>query len=489
MFSVPWVERLRRSLAVRLTAWFALVFLLAASGLFIGLYRTLADRMEQRAGAELEVLFQYFASVYLQQGPEVLKAAVRRQAVFPGVTSLFVRLSKNGREVLFAEVPPEWVGVQMRQVPSPARGLYEVEKVRELRIPLDALRDFLIAEGQLPNGVMLEVGRSTDSRTVLLGPLRQAFWRIGGGAVLLGLIGGGIFAWSTTRPIGEVTRTARQIIEQGQHHARVPVPPGDDELTEMARHFNTVLDKNEALLVAMRESLDNVAHDLRTPLTRLRGTAELALRNEDDPAAAREALADCLEESERLLGMLRVLMDVSEAEAGMMKLNRQRTDLVKLLREVADLYVFVAEERKITLQFEVPLRCEAEVDPDRMRQVLANLVDNALKYTPEGGTVTLLAAPEDHLAVLRVRDTGMGVSAEEQPKIWTRLYRGDRSRSQRGLGLGLSLVKAVVEAHGGTVGVTGSPGEGSEFTVRLPVTGGAPPVPTAGSPVPSASLG
>ncbi len=472
MFFVPWVERLHRSLAVRLTGWFALVFLLAASGLFVGLYRSLAERMEQRAGAELEVLFQHFARVYLGQGPDALKAAVRRQAVFPGVTSLFVRLSKNGQEVLFAEVPPEWFEVQMRRVPLPARGLYEVEKVRELRIPLDALRDFLIAEGQLPNGVMLEVGRSTDSRTVLLGPLRRSFWRVGSGAVLLGLIGGGVFAWSATRPIREVTRTARQIIEQGQHQARVPVPAGHDELTEMARHFNTVLDKNEALLVAMRESLDNVAHDLRTPLTRLRGTAELALRSEDDPAAAREALADCVEESERVLGMLRILMDVSEAEAGMMKLHRQRTDLVKLLREVADLYVFVAEERKIALRFEVPTRCEAEVDPNRIRQVFANLVDNALKYTPEGGIVTLLAAPEDHEAVIRIRDTGIGVSPEEQTKIWTRLYRGDRSRSQRGLGLGLSLVKAVVEAHGGTVGVTGSPGQGSEFTVRLPAGSG-----------------
>ena len=471
MFFVRPLERLRRSLALRLSFWFALVFLLAASGLFLGLYRSLTERMEERASAELQTLFQRFSDIYLGEGVEALRTAVRSYAGFPGVTSLFVRLSKDGRQVLLAEVPPEWMKVQTRQVPEPMHGLYVVEKVRELRIPQDALRDFFIAEGQLANGVMLEVGRSTDNRRVLFTPLRRTFWQVGSVAVLLGLVGGGVFAWRSTRPIREVTRTAREILEKGRRHARVPLPDREDELTEMARHFNTVLDKNEGLLVAMRESLDNVAHDLRTPLTRLRGTAELALQNADDSSAAREALADCVEESERVLRMLNTLMDVTEAEAGMMKLRRQPIDLVVLIREVVELYAFVSEERKITVCQKLPDQCVASVDPDRMRQVLANLLDNAIKYTPEGGTVTFMAESYSDMACIRISDTGIGVSPEEQSKIWTRLYRGDRSRSQRGLGLGLSLVKAVVEAHGGAVSVRGEAGKGSEFTLRLPSKG------------------
>jgi signal transduction histidine kinase len=362
-------------------------------------------------------------------------------------------------------VPEDWVQFD----PGALKAGGDMSRLVWLRIPQDAERDFTIASMRLPDNSVLEVGRSTSNREVVLQAFRLNFLAVMIPTLLLGVLGGALFAHRATQPVREVVATARAIIDTGDFSARVPSTANRTDLDDLARQFNRVLDKNQSLIQGMRGALDNVAHDLRTPLARLRGTAEAAMRETSD-AAAHEALADCVEESDQVLIMLTALMDITEAESGVMQLHRALTSVNALLASVIDLYQVIAEEKRISVTTHFMTSCEAAVDAVRMRQVFANLLDNALKYTPEGGAVQVSCSTQGGRVAVCIRDTGIGISAAEQPLIWDRMYRGDRSRSQRGLGLGLSLVKAIVEAHHGEVSVESESGRGAAFTVVLPVS-------------------
>ncbi|HEX5137187.1 MAG TPA: HAMP domain-containing sensor histidine kinase [Planctomycetota bacterium] len=289
------------------------------------------------------------------------------------------------------------------------------------------------------------------------------------GLLIAGAAGGLVLTYTATGPMRRIVRTVDEILSTGNLDRRVDVQGVRGTRAEVAMLMNRLLDRNASLIRAIRDTLDNVGHDLRTPMTRLRATAEEALQRPDDADAAREAIADCLEESERVLAMLNTLMDVAEAETGTMRLDRRRVELDEVVRDVVELYALVAEERGASVATEIRERVAASADPARVRQALANLLDNALKYGGKAVTVSLSREGGD-AAVLTVADRGQGIAAEDLPRIWDRLYRGDKSRSERGLGLGLSFVRAIAVAHGGSASVESAPGKGATFRIRLPAT-------------------
>jgi signal transduction histidine kinase len=397
-----------------------------------------------------------YAAAYRRGGLNELADTVRaEQRTAP--ERLFVRVVDRGREAIVLSNPEGWDPAQL-----------ETGSLR------------------LTDGTLVQVGKSTEAREDLLARFRAVLGIVTLSIVVVALTGGYLVTRSAVVPIRRLTQAVRRIIRTGRTDARVPLPPGspggDDAIDELTTLFNAMLDKIEGLVTAMRGSLDNVSHDLRTPLTHLRGAAEMALAASPDLDRYREALADCVEEADRVLIMLNTLMDISEAESGAMQLQREPVRLTEVVARAVDLYREVAESKGVALEIRLnpdstivnsttATATAADVvvmgDRTRLEQVAANLIDNAVKYTPSGGRVDVTVGRENGYAILSVRDTGAGIPPDELPRIWDRLFRGDTSRTERGLGLGLSLVRAIVEAHGGTVEVQSEPGQGSTFTVRL----------------------
>jgi signal transduction histidine kinase len=283
---------------------------------------------------------------------------------------------------------------------------------------------------------------------------------------LLGAAAGVFLSFRVLKPVRHIIQTV-QSIEIGRMEKRVFRSDTGDELDELARLFNEMLDRINNLVKGMRDSLDNVAHDLRTPMTRIRNTSEIALQSDEDSKVHKEALISVVEETDRILKMLNTLMDIAEAEAGTLRIDRQLVNISTLIERVVDMYQFVAEEKNVGVRMNVPKECYAAVDPERISQAVANLLDNAIKFTPSAGVVSIEVCQTENKINIKIQDEGDGISPEELPRIWERLYRSDQSRSQKGLGLGLNLVKAIIEAHNGYVEVQSEPGKGSTFNVIL----------------------
>ncbi len=463
------VDQIRRSLALRFTLWFAGWFTLGFVAIFALLYWLLGRQIEARDYEDLQQRLQQYSSVYVSTGLRGLQRRIAEDSQQPNVRSLFLRLvGPNGSQV-WGKIPPDWLEADQEVVVVPdGWGRWREQTVERVRIKRSAERDLAVVSQALTSNLLLQIGRATDSQEALLEPMRRTFAWVAGAVVLVGIGAGYLSARRATRPLREVVEIARGIIATGRMDARVPAPRNDDEVAELVRHFNRVLDQNAGLLRAMREALDNVAHDLRTPLTGLRLSAETSLQRGGLDRDTAETLGDVIERSDQLLALLRALMEISEAEAGMLKLEPVVCDLGEIARNAAELYEEVAEAADVSLTIATGAPVPVTADPTRMRQAVANLVDNAIKYTPAGGSVTVWAGREGSERVVRVSDTGPGVPEDEQDKVWDRLYRCDQSRTASGLGLGLSMVRAILRAHGGEATVQNAKNGGAIFELRLP---------------------
>lgn len=451
---------LPRHSSFQITLWHAAIYILSVVALFLlvnaTVFRLLREKDLQAVSNELTAV----AEEYGEKGvPEVA------QYVEEGHSSALnlVRIATADNKTIFASP----------RTPTPV--IAALEKTTASSLPKRTLlripdhEDFEVQSMTLPDGVLLQAGLSTAPRRSFLMRFRRLCAAFMLPSIVLGVFGGMLLAERTLRPLRDLGGTVRRILRTGDLHERIVLKKAPGDLLELVRSFNQMLERIQGLVGAIRGSVDNVAHELRTPLTRLRGIAETALRNPGDVALAQSALGNCTEECDHITNLLDVLMDLAEAEAGVMRIQPQTINLFTLVQRIADLYELVADNKHLKISVEVPEGLTVSADPNRLPQALANLVDNAVKYTPGGGQLAISGWRENGEVALSVKDTGIGIDPVELEKIWERLYRINQARSQRGLGLGLPVVKAIVQAHHGRVTVTSEPNHGSVFTLYLPV--------------------
>ena len=457
----------RQAFGVRLASWYALVFI-ASSLAFVAItYALLAAAMRMHDREFLQSTLVQFAAAYSRGGPEGLRREIQRVQLSGIEGPLFVRAVTRAQEVVLVSMPDRWRQFDPSQLSTPP--LAGGQAWATLDTGGDDGHLLEVLSVRLGDGTLFQVGKSTEHRAEILRRFRRLLFFALAAILLIGGAGGAMVTRSALQPLRALADTISGILRTGRTTARVPVQTHGDAFGDLVTLLNAMLDRIDAVVGGMRGALDNVAHDLRTPMARLRGTAEAALES-NDLVVLRAALADCVEESDRIIAMLSTLMDISEAETGTMALRKERTELTHLVAQTVDLYEDVADDAGLEIHAAVPGHIAVDADSNRLRQVLANIVDNAVKYTPPGGRIDISAGQDAGTAWIRVADTGSGISAEDVPRVWERLYRGDKSRSTRGLGLGLSLVKAIVEAHGGQVTLSSQPGAGTTVEVRLPTS-------------------
>lgn len=460
-----------RRLSIRLTLWHALLFVSAALTVLSLTYFVIKKRLDFQERDVIEFRLNQYAGEYERGGlPAVQTLAALRKG--REQKAFFVRLADRSNRTLFLRDADDWAEFSPvlidAETPEPGtnHGWLTMQSPSGATLLLGFVR--------LSDGSLLHVGKSTEGLQELLAGFRTATL-----VVLLiflpaSIAGGAFLASRALRPVQHLTAAAERIVATASFDARVAAVGTGDELDALVQIFNEMLSRIERLLRGMSDSLDNVAHDLRTPMTRLRQKAQTALEADADLDTTRDALADCVEEAERVMTLLNTLMDIAEAESGLVEFQHLPVSVAGLVHSAVDSYAEVAEEKDMGIVSDVAPDLWVSGDAGALRRVFANVLDNAIKYTPVGGRVDITAERCGECVAIRLKDTGCGISPEDLPRIWDRLFRGDKSRSERGLGLGLSFVRAIVESHGGQATVTSQPASGTTATIRLPAVETAP---------------
>ncbi len=457
-----------QSIGARLTAWYTGILTLT----FILLGATAYGLLAYSLSRDMDTALQGVAKAMAQ------KARSEDRAFFPSeIDDLFRRFfgfSPHGRQIDLFD--PQRPGTGATELPisrkaleNATRGLRTFETVNTAgAYPRRVLTMPVIDNGRVAR--LLRVGMSMENTI----KTRRRFLLMMASVLPLGLVlagsGGWLLARRALKPVDHMTQTARRI--SGEHiDARLHETGNGDEVDRLAKTLNDMLDRLDAALHQTRQFSADASHELQTPLTIIKGEMEVALRSDRTPQEYRRVLESALEEIERINRLVEGLLLLSRADAGVLRLDLHPVDIKELTAEVCDQMRGIADANAVAVDLNPMPSVFVPADRMHLRRVLLNLLDNAIKYTPEGGSVTFSLRSDQERAYLTITDTGIGLSAAHLERIFDRFHRvtDTRSADATGVGLGLSIARSIVEAHGGRIDVQRAPDRGAVFTVVLPL--------------------
>jgi heavy metal sensor kinase len=463
---------IRHSLAFRLTLWYAVVFTVSAGVGFLFFYLLITSVLQQQTDQDLLSAARTFSSILSVQGTEALKRQALLETQAGGEKKVFFRLLYITGDLFSSSNMSYWrdIGINrdaVQRLLDNHRSVFDTISIPERRYKVRILY------ATLGPGMILQLGRAMDNLTRIIEAFRKIFVITMAALFIFATIVGWFMAKRALAGVERVTQTARRISDHSLDE-RVPVKKQVDEIDQLALTFNQMLDRIQKLVTEIKEMNDNIAHDLKSPITRIRGIAEVCLTTGSSLEDYEHMAGNTIEECDRLLDMINTMLIISKTEAGVGSFEHQELDIARVVQDACDLFMSMAENERLTLVCDAPTRLITNGDIRMVQRMISNLIDNAIKYTPAGGKIEVTAFSDGRQSIrISVKDTGCGISEKDLPHIFERFYRCDPSRSQAGTGLGLSFARAVARVHGGNITVTSASGKGSTFTVTLPQGGAA----------------
>jgi len=460
------IPNLRGTLSLKLTLWYAVVFSLSSFLILTVSYFRISAITMGKTNQELIEEYEELASMYMKGGYDQFMEGLRMETEFEDPEEIFYRLLDLDGKVLITTDMQSWGEIRMPDISLDDLDEKKPFEIHTIVLPNQSFPGQTIF-GLIGTSEIIQIGVSLEDNKTYLQMLRELMILLMAPLLVLAAFIGYLMAKTALSGVEDVTQAAIEI-SKGAYSKRVKIKTKSSEIQRLAQTFNMMLNRLEELMMSMREMTDNIAHDLRSPLARIRGIAEMTLLSKTSKQSYEEMAAGTIEECDNLIGMINTMLDISEAEAGVADVKIEEVDLCELIVDACELFRPIADEKNIRINTNLPGEISLHADKNKLQRIVTNLLENAIKYTPGDGDVVIIVAVGKNLVDIIVKDNGIGISDSDLPHIFERFYRGDKSRSQAGIGLGLSQVKAFVALLKGHVSVTSTPNKGSIFTVSMP---------------------